>query len=218
MPDAEKIAGLRVTQAGRAEESKSCAIVVSGDHFSELGVLNAERSSSILGFRPVQAAIMRHGDLGMSVRIHVTEINGVALARRHRGIAGGTGSVWHGANHPGQTVISRNGNTWSADACCVLASFIRDVGSSVGRYANVSMQAAAGPGSHRKINAVDSGEGVNRNAGTKRDAAIVAARAERRGDILRTVINCVWICMHSGRGRSVWASAYGLVIDAGGLT
>src|SRR6476620_1757364 len=92
MPYAKEVAGLRVAHAGCAKESESCAIVISGHHFSELGVLNAERSSSILRFRPVLAAIMRDRDFGMAVRIYIPEINRIVLARRNRWIAAGAES------------------------------------------------------------------------------------------------------------------------------
>src|ERR1041385_3878948 len=195
MPDAKEIAGLRITQAGCAKESESCAVIVSCHDLSELGVLNAEGSSGVLRFCPVQAAIMRHGDLGMSVRIYVAKINCVVLTRRNRGITAGAdgGAIRNGANHPGQAIVSRNGNAGTAVTGSILTIFIRDVGRAIRRNANVPMQAAASSRSHRKINSVHGSKGVNRNSRSKRDPAIIAAGAERSDDILRAVINCVWI-------------------------
>src|SRR5579859_7305464 len=118
---------------------------------------------------------MRDCDLGMAVRIYVAKINRVVLARRDRWITGGTGAVWHGANHPGQTVVGGDGNAGATGTCCILASLVRNVSSAIGRNTNVAMQTAAGSRSHRKIHAVDGGESVNRNAGTKGDAAIITA-------------------------------------------
>src|SRR5882724_12352204 len=160
MPDSEEVPGLRVALGGRTEESKCCAIVISGSHFSELGVLNTEGSSRILRFRPVQAAIMRDRDLGMAVRVYVAEINGVALAGGNRRIAAGAdgGAVWHGAYDPGQTIVRGNGDAGTAGAGCVLAIFIGDVSCAIGRNANVSMQAAASSGGYRTVQAVNCGE------------------------------------------------------------
>src|SRR5438309_7381978 len=177
MPDAKEVTRLRVAQARRAEKSKRSAIVVSGHHFGEFGVLDAEGRSSILRFRPVHSTIMRHGNLGMTVGIYVAQINGVVLARGDRWIAAGAdaGAIGNGAHNPGQTIVSGNGNAGPADACCILAFFIRDVSSAVGRYANVSMQAAARTRRHRKIDSVNGRECVNGNAWPKRYAAIITA-------------------------------------------
>src|SRR5258708_23506728 len=177
MPDAEEVPRLRVALSGSAEESKCCASVVTGSICSERGVLKAKGCTGILGFGPVQPAIMRDRDLGMAVRVYVAEINRVVLARGNRRIAAGTdgGAIWHGAYDPGQTIVRGDGNAWTAGAGCVLAIFIGDVSCAVGRNANVSIQAAASSGSHRTVNSVDGGEGVNGDARAKRQAAVVAA-------------------------------------------
>src|SRR3954465_7232358 len=114
MPYAKEVARLRVAQTGCAEESKRSAIVVSGNHFSELGVLNAERSSRVLGFRPVQTAIMRYGDLGMAVRVHIAEIDCVVFAGGDRWIAAGANSsaIGNCAHTRGTSVVTRIVNAW----------------------------------------------------------------------------------------------------------
>src|SRR6266853_3761379 len=218
MPDAEEVRGLRVPQRRCAEESEGGAIVVTGSYFCKFGVLDTEGSSSVLRFRPVQAAIVRYRDLGMTVRVHVAEINCVLAAGGDRRIAGRTGTVWNGAHHPGQTIVSGYGNAGTARACCVLAPFVGNVSSPIGRNANMPMQAAASSRRHGKVHAVDGGEGVNRNARAKGYAAIVATRAECGSDVLRAVVNRVRIRMHRGRGSTIWTAANSLVIDAGRLS
>src|SRR5215831_9906084 len=217
MPDAEEVSGLIVARRGSAKKSKRGAIIVAVNHFRKLGVLNAEGSSGILRFRPVQAAIMRYRDLGMTVRVHVAEIDCVVAAGGNRRIAGGTSAVGNGAHRPGQTVVSGYSNARTAYACCILAVFIGNVSSAIGRDPNVSMQTAAGARRNGKGDAVDGGEGVKRNTWAKGHAAIVAARTECRGDVLRAVVNRVRVRMHGGRGGSIWTAANSLVIDSGGL-
>src|SRR5712672_1615157 len=150
----------------------------------------------------MQAAIVRNRDLGVAVRVYVAEINSVALAGGDRRIAAraDAGAIGNGAHHPGQTIICGNGNAGSAITGCVLAVFIWDISRAVGRNANVSMQAAASSGSYGTVHAVHGSESVNGNAGSKRQTAVIATRAERSNDILRAVINCVWIGVYCRRG------------------
>src|SRR6185312_7617256 len=155
----------------------------------------------------------------MAVRIYITKINCVVLARGNRWIAAwaDAGPVRNGANNPGQTIVSGNSNTRTAGACCILTIFIRDVGCAVWRNTNVPVQAAARSRSYWLVHSVDGSECINGDARAKRHSAIIAARAERRNNILRTVVDRVWIRMHCRRGRSVWTSANRLVVDTGGL-
>ncbi len=82
----------------------------------------------------------------------------------------------------------------------------------------MAVQSAAGAGRDGQVYAVDGGESVDRNARTKGEAAVIAARAERCGDVLRAVVDGMRIRgMRRGQRSRVGTSADRLVIDTGGL-
>src|SRR2546428_705238 len=80
------------------------------------------------------------------------------------------------------------------------------------------MQAAAGSRRHRQIHAVYGSKRVDGNSGAERQAAVIATRAERRGDVLRTVIDGVRVGRLNGRSRrSVGPGPDGLMIHTSRL-
>src|SRR6266404_5619428 len=146
MPDAEEVGGLRVAGGLRAEEGEGGAVVVAGHYLGELCVLYAEGSAGVFGFQPMQSAVRGCSDFGVPVGIYVAEINGVVRARRDGRIAAGADALGIGnrAHRPTKTVVGGDGNADAADAISVHAAFVGDVGSAIGRNANVAVQAAAG--------------------------------------------------------------------------
>src|SRR5713226_4957740 len=80
------------------------------------------------------------------------------------------------------------------------------------------MQAATGSRRHGQIHAVYGSKRVDGNPGAERQAPVVAARAERRGNVLRTVIDGMRVGRLNHRSwRSVGPAPDGLMIHAGGL-
>ena len=102
VPNSGEVSRLVVAAGRGAEESEGGAIVVSGDDFGELCVLNAERCAGVFGFAPVSAAVVRDSNLGMAVTVGVAEIDGVVGARSDRRIAAGTlrSAVGHSLDGP----------------------------------------------------------------------------------------------------------------------
>ncbi len=145
MPDARESGGLRVAGRARAKEGKGGAVVVAGDHFWELGILDSERRAHVLGLGPVVTAIVRNGDLGVSVPVHVAEVDGVVRAGGHRGIAAvAVGiAVRNRLYGPGRSIVGGDHHAHSVDVVGIPTVVVGDVGGAVGRNSNVAVKAAA---------------------------------------------------------------------------
>src|SRR5258708_8729115 len=169
MPEGEEVGGLRVAGGLRAEEGEGGAVVVAGHYLGELRVLYAEGSAGVFGFQPMQSAVRGCSDFGVPVGIYVAQINGVVRARRDGRIAAGADALGIGnrAHRPTKTVVGGDGNADAADAISVHAAFVGDVGSAIGRNANVAVQAAASAGGDGEVDAVDGSECVDRDAGAE---------------------------------------------------
>ena len=149
MPDAEEVGGLRVARRGSAEESVGRAVIVTGDDFGKLRVLNAKGSASVLGLGPMQAAVGGDSDLGVAVGIDVADVNGVVAPSGDGRVRSGTISqtVGHGAHDPVQTIVSGDGDAGAVYILGVKAVLVGYVGSAVRRDPDVTVQAATGAGS-----------------------------------------------------------------------
>ena len=210
-----EVGGLGIACGRGAQISKSRTVVVARDHLGELRVLSSERSARVLGLRPVQAAVLGHGDLRVPIHVDVAEVDGVVRACRNGRVAAGADAlgVGHGPHDPAQTVVGRNGYSWPADAGRVHAFLVGNIGSTVRRNANVPVQTAAGSGGDRAVNTANAGEDIDGKAGSEGEAAVIAPRAEGRHDVLRAVVDGVRICVHRHR-HGVWTASDGLMVNA----
>src|SRR6266850_659269 len=199
MPDAGKISRLRIACGWRSQKRESRAIVIAGDYFGELRVLNPKRRPRVFGLRPVQSAVLRSGDFRVAVAVDVSEVYGVITARSHRGIAARADArtIWYGFDDPAQPIVTRHGHSRPADAIRVHALLVRNVSRTIQGNANVTVQPATGARSNRPINSIDGRKEVDRHTRSKRKSAVIASRTKCCGDVLRTVINRVRI----GRAR-----------------
>ena len=217
VPDPLEVGRLRITRGLCAEEGKGRALIVAGDHFGELRVLDSERSPRILGLRPVQAAVAGNRNLGVAVGVHIPEVYGVVRSFCDRRVRAGTDAlaVRHSANHPAQTTVRRNGHARPTNAVGVEAVFVGNVDGAVRRNTHVAVQTAASARRNGNICAVDMGEGINGNAGPEGRPAVIAARAERCHNVLRTVINPMRVPRwRQRRWKGVRTSAHCLMVDA----
>ena len=166
------------------------------------------------------ASVARDRDLGMSVGVHIAQIDGVVGACGHRGITAGADAlgVGDGAYLPGQAVVGRDRYTGSAYAVGVQAVLVGNVDGPIRRDPHVAMQSAAGAGCCRYIYAIDVSERIDRYARTKGKAAIITARAEGGHNVLRTIVDGVRI-RSSGqrRRRGKRAAPNGLMVNTRGL-
>ena len=167
VPDALEVGRLRITRGLSPQEGKGRAIIVAGDHFGKLRVLHSERSPRVLGLRPVQAAVARNCNLGMAVRVHIPEVDGIVCSFCNRRVRAGADAlaVRHRAHYPVQTIVRRNGHAWPVDAVGVEAVFVGNVNGAVGRNSHVTVQTAASTGRDGNIHAVNMGKSVDGNAG-----------------------------------------------------
>src|SRR5215213_800435 len=111
----------------------------------------------------------------MAVAVLIAKIDRAASADGDAGVICGLYAVRDGTNAPGQAVILRH------DDCLLTpAAFVRQINCAISRNHRVPVQATAL-------------RGVDRDAGTERQAAIVASSAEGGDLSLRAVINCIWI-------------------------
>src|SRR5712675_3183434 len=156
----------------------------------------------------------------MAVSINVAKINRVVCASRDGGVAARADAlgVGHGSHHPAQSIVGGDGNAKADDAIGIHTPLIGYIRGSIRRNPDVTVQPSASSGGHRKIDSVHRGERINRNARAECKAAIIAPRATGGDDVLRTIINSVGIVdFDRGRGSSVRAAAYRLMIDTCGL-
>ena len=153
----------------------------------------------------------------MAVRVHIPEVDGIVCSFCNRRVRAGADAlaVRHRAHHPAQTIVRRNGHAWSVDAVGVEAVFVGNVNGAVRRNSHVTVQTAASTGRDGNIHAVNMGKSVDGNARAEGQAAVIAARAERRHNVLRTVINPMRVPRWRQRRReSVRTSAHRLMVDA----
>src|SRR6266481_1760894 len=220
VPDAQEIGRLRVARCWSSQECISRTVVISGDDLGELRILNSERRASVFRLGPMQAAVVRHHDLRVAITVDVTEIDRVVAARRNRRVAAWADahSIRYRPDNPAQAVVGGNGHAGPAHIVRVKAALVRDVGRAIRRDAHVSVQAAASAGSHGAVDTVDAGEEVDGNSRPKGQTTVITARAEGGHDVLRAIINRMWIRRANQRRRQgVRTAAYCLMIHAGRL-
>src|SRR5207237_6565181 len=81
VPDAAEVARLVVAGRGGAEKGERGAVVVPGDHFGELRVLDPEGRAGVEGLGPGGAVVLGDGGVWMPVGAHETDVDGVVGAR-----------------------------------------------------------------------------------------------------------------------------------------
>src|SRR5260370_34371317 len=191
MPDAEEIGRLRVACCRRAQKCISRTVVVARDYLGELGILSSERSACICGLRPVQAAVLGRGNLRVPIHVYVTEVDGVVRACRNGRVTAGTNAlgVGHGLHDPAQTVVDGDGHSWPANAVRVHALLVGNVGRTVRRDTNVSVQTAASSRGNRAVNAFDALTQLYRNTPPERSPPPTPPVPQGRHHNLRSTSN-----------------------------